>query len=170
MVIDKSIQAGDTLKLEFTATDYDSATFTPYFVLSNATSNYSVTGSGDYEITLAASVTALWVAGEYTYTVYVSDGTDRYTIERGTVKVLPDITTGNVDARTTNKKILEAIEATIQGAATVGQQQTSINGRAIVRYSPDELLKMHSQFKRLVKEEEIKAKFGTTSKKIFVRF
>lgn len=168
MVIKKPIRAGDTLKIEFTA-DHDSGTFTPYLALSNATNHYTATGSGDFEITVPFATTATWAAGSYTYSVYVSDGTEKHTIESGTVEVLPDLSAGAVDARTTNRQILDAIESTIQGHATTGQQSTSINGKSIARYTPDELLKLHKHFKRLVKEDEAKARFGSTTRKIYLR-
>lgn len=169
MVIPKQIQAGDTLTIEFTA-DYDSATFIPNVVLTNASKTYTKAGSGEFEIVLTAAETALYTPGNYAYSVFVSDGTDRYTIESGFVDVKADLTAGITDARTSNRKILEAIEASIQGAATLGQLQTTINGRSIQRYTPEQLIKLHSHFKRLCKEEDSVSKFGTGNRKIFVRF
>lgn len=168
MVI-KDIRAGDTYKISFTA-DYDSSVFTPKLILNNQHKKYEKTGSGSFEITISAAETAEFLPGEYAYSLVMFSIDERYTIESGFLNIIGDLAAGETDSRTANKKILDAIEATIQGVASLGQQQTSINGRSIVRYSPDELLKLHSHFKRLVRQDESKAKYGTGNRKIMVRF
>lgn len=171
MVISKPIQAGDTAKFEFSA-NYDGSIFTPYLVLNNRFNKYTVTGSGNnpFELNISASISSGYQSGEYAYTIYFSDGTDRFTYESGFVSVLPDLTATAIDTRTPAQKALEAIKATIQGVATTAHQQMSINGRSLSRYSIDELLKLKSDIEKDIKSEERANQFGKTGKKILVRF
>lgn len=165
----KDIRAGDTYKLSFTAA-YDSAVYTPKLLLNSATDRYEKTGSGSFDIELTAAETADFVPGEYAYSLVVFNNDERHTVKSGFLKVLPDLAREGADGRTNNQKTLAAIEATLQGVATLGQQQTNINGKSISRYSIEELIKLQDHFKRLVKQDANQERFGTGNKKIFVRF
>lgn len=169
MVITKPIQAGDTVKLEFTA-DYDSATFIPHLVLSNRFKKYSITGEGSFEFNITSAQSADFEAGNYAYSIYVTDGVNRYTVESGFVEVKPDLTAGNIDGRSISQKSLDAILATIEGVATNAQQQMTINGRAITRYSIAELISLKREIEKDVRDEQRISKFGKGGKKIMVRF
>lgn len=168
MVI-KPIRAGDTYKVAFIA-PYDSSSYEPKLILNNAVNRYEKVGSGDFLVEITAAETALFVPSEYAYSLVVFNSTERHTVHSGFVQVLPDIAAQNAQLKSNNKLILEAIEATIKGVATLGQQQTSINGKSISRYSPDELLKLHVYFRKLIKQEENALKYGSGNRKIMVRF
>lgn len=169
MVISKPIQAGDTVKFSFEA-EYDSATFTPHLVLNNRFKKYQVAGTGGFEINISASVSAEFEPGDYAYTIYFTDGTERYTFESGFVQVKPDLSAKVVDARSMSQKTLDAIQDTLHGTATHAQQQMTINGRAISRYSIAELIQLKKEIEKDVRDEQRAERFGVGGKKIMVRF
>lgn len=159
MVINKPIQAGDSLKITFTA-NYDSAIFTPKLVLSGMASKYEKVGSGSFEITLTAAETATYTPGEYVYSIILFSNDERYTHETGRVNILADTAEASGDYRSQSKKIFDAIEASMLGIATSAQLETTINGRSIKRMDAEQLIKLHGYFKAKVKEENNIAKFG----------
>lgn len=169
MVINKPIQSGDSLTIEFTAA-YDSAVYTPKLILRGITNKYEKVGTGSFTIALTASETAAFDAGEYVYSIVLFSDDDRVTIETGRVNVLVDSSDAASDYRTQNEKTLANLEAAINGIATSGQLETSINGRSIKRMGAEELIKLHSYFTRKVKEEQNKAKFGKGNRLIKVVF
>lgn len=169
MVINKPIQAGDSLTIEFTA-NFDSSVYTPKLILSGIADKYEKVGAGAFKIELSAAETALYVAGEYVYSIVLFSDDDRFTLETGRVHVLSDSDSAASDYRTQNEKTLANLEAAINGIATSGQLETSINGRSIKRMGAEELIKLHSYFTRKVKEEQNQAKFGKGNRLIKVVF
>ena len=167
MVINKPIQAGDSLKISFSAS-YDSAIFTPKIVLSGVANKYEKVGTGSFEISLTPAETALFEAGEYVYSIVVYSADDRYTIETGRVDILADSSDAAGDYRTQSEKILDNLTNAINGIATSAQLETSINGRSIKRMGAEELIRLHAYFTRKVKDEKAAAKYGRGNRLIRV--
>lgn len=69
-------------------------------------------------------------------------------LETGSVTIDPDITTQ--DPRSHAEKVLEAIEALIEGRATKDVSSYSIAGRSLTRLSPKELVEWRSFYKNEV--------------------
>lgn len=94
--------------------------------------------------------------GEYQYTKKVEDGSEVFTLASGTVKVKPDLSadTSGVDRRTFAAIALSNIEAMLKGKATKDQTSYSLNGRALSRYSVDDLQAWRAQLRSEVRDEE----------------
>ena len=109
----------------------------------------------DHRITI--DTTAL-EPGHYDYAKKVADGTEVFTLERGLLEVDPDLSadTAGVDRRSFAEITLANIEAMLQGKATKDQTSYSLNGRALSRYSPDELLAWRAQLRIEVRDERAK--------------
>lgn len=85
--------------------------------------------------------------GTYAYVIKatrISDSAVR-TVESGYVVVKADPT--SQDARSHAEKVLEAIEALIEGRATKDVSSYSIAGRSLTRMTPDELVKWRSTYR-----------------------
>ena len=81
---------------------------------------------------------------------------ERYTISTGTLTVranLPAQFTG-FDGRSHAQKVLDAIEATMEGRATKAQESIQINNRQIQYLKPEELIKWRSFYKAEVAREK----------------
>lgn len=104
------------------------------------TFNSSASGD-DHLIVLAPATTAAWDPGVYRFQAFVTDGTNRHLVESGQLEVLVDFTsqTTGHDPRSHAEKMLDAIEATLEGKASKDQMSYSVGGRSITRLSPAEL-------------------------------
>ena len=94
----------------------------------------------------------------YDYTKKVEDGSEVFTLERGYVEVRPDLSadTTGVDRRSYAVIALANIEAMLAGKATKDQTSYSLNGRALSRYSPEELSAWRASLRVEVREERAK--------------
>lgn len=114
-------------------------------------------------------------AGIYDYAKKVTDGANIETLERGTIEVLPDLSadTDGVDRRSYAETALANIEAVLKGKATSDQTSYSLNGRALSRYSPEELNAWRAQLRVEVRDERRQARRlagGKSHNNVHVRF
>lgn len=112
--------------------------------------------TSDYSITVPAVTSALWIAGEYSWSAFVTKGTERKQIDSGSMDVQPDLAqaSADFDGRSYVKKVLDALQALILGKATKDQQSYSINGRSISRLTPEELITWENHYKHLYQKEK----------------
>jgi len=88
-----------------------------------------------------------WKAGSYAVQGVVTKGSERFTVETCTTQILPDISK-LTDSSSHIKKVLDAVEATILGAASKEQESYEVAGRSLKYRSLDELLKLRELYKR----------------------
>ncbi len=131
----------------------------------------------DFKFTAAAATTAAYVAGDYQWQIVATKTTTRYTIAEGWITLLDNISVRSAlyDNRSHAKKMLDAIEATLEGKAT--NSTLSLLSYAIAGRRKDEqveiLLKMRARYKEEYESEQAMADIaaGRSSKrKILVRF
>lgn len=129
----------------------------------------------DFKFTATAAATALYAAGNYQWQVTATKTTTRYTIAEGTVVLLDNIggRSALYDNRSHAKKVLDAIEAVIEGRATKDQQQYQIAGRSLQLTPIPDLLRMRSiylsEYNSELEADRIKAGFPS-KRKILTRF
>jgi len=153
-------RAGDTWKWTRSLSDYPASTWTLYYRFKNETTGFEITASAsgdDYSVTVASSTTATVQAGDYAWVAWVVSGAEKFTIDSGTLKVLPDLRLGTatapLDTRSHARKALAAIEAVLENRATQDQESYTINGRSLTRTPVAELWKMRSRYKNEVLAE-----------------
>lgn len=176
----QTLIAGDTLSFPTSVPEYpasDGWTLTYRLVPRSSGSVITITASAvgdDYEVNEAAAVTALWGAGEYTWAGYVTKGTERYTVDQGTITVKPNPGSATTwDGRTHARKTLDAIEAVIANRATMDQEEYAINGRSLKRTPVAELIKLRSFYKAEVFREEEAERMSAglgSRRRVYVRF
>ena len=172
--------AGDTLNLLIALDNFPASegwTLTFGFRKENGSViSFASTASGiQYALTVSSTDSAQWLPGKYIGTGKVTLGSQSFTIWRGSMEVLPDLSqqVDNYDTRTSSKKCLDAINAVLEGKATRDVMQTTIAGQSIGRMSWDELLSAKSYFQDLVDGEQatLDAASGMGSKRnILIRF
>lgn len=128
----------------------------------------------DHHFAVAASSTAGYVAGWYTYTAYAEKASERYTVQRGQIQVKPASAAiaAGTDTRSHARKVLDAIEAVIEGRATVDQQEYAIGNRSLKRMEISELLKLRQVYRNEVAGEEAADRLAAglgTARKVQVR-
>ena len=113
--------------------------------------------SGDnHAVAIAAATSANYAAGLYNWTCRAEKAGEKYTLAQGTLTVNANLAAlaGANDLRGHVKKVLDALEATLEGKATLDQQSYSIAGRSISRMTPEELLKWRNQYKAEYAKEQ----------------
>lgn len=157
------LTAGDTWTWERSLSDYpagDGWVLTYALVSTSALITLTASADGDdHLIEIAATTTAGYSAGDYDWQSYVTLGTERFNVERGTVTVRPNLATATTgyDGRTAAAKALDAINAYLTtGNLEAGDVQ--IDGRA-VKYIPVlDLYKLRDKLKAEVAGEAAAAR------------
>ena len=171
---------GDTVTWTKDLSDYPASVWTlKYnFVSDDASAkNETTTAAADgdtHVITISKAESGAYTAGDYKWFSYVEDAgeTVRYSVATGSVTVHPD-QTSDTDARSHAKKVLDAINANIEGIASKEQQSYSIAGRSLSRYTPAELYEFKQQYESLYNKElqdEQIANGGGSGRTVKVRF
>ena len=164
-------------------TDYPSDTYslTYHFTRDSGgggTHHISITATAitdAYIVEVASATTASLGDGDYVWQAYITRTSDsqRFVIDTGQTKLLPDFDNDETDMRSFAKKALDSLEAVIQNRATIDQSSFSIAGRSLSRMSVDELLTLRDRFQaeynKEVKLNRIKNK-QNTGNTIGVRF
>lgn len=172
----RRITVGDTVTWDESLTDYPASAswvVTYNFTSPNArfSSGHAAVGD-DHRITI---VTTALEVGRYDYTKKVTDGGEVFTLEAGYIFVEPDLSadTTGVDRRQYAEIALENIEAMLRGKATKDQTSYSLNGRALSRYSVDELQDWRASLRVEVRQIRAKARRksgGKSHANVHVRF
>lgn len=174
--------AGDTLDFLTTVIDYPaSAGWTLSFRLVPQSAGTAYTFSAaaendDYRSTVTAATTASWAAGEYSWSSYVTKGSERYTVDSGflTIKANPATVAAGTDLRSHARKALAAVEAVIEGRASLDQEEYTINGRSLKRTPVADLIRLRSFYKSEVAREEAAERLakglGANAGRLLVRF
>lgn len=177
--VPQKLIAGDTFKFTFDATPYTSADgFSLSLKLNGpsgtpqkttAAANANTNSDTLFDVRVSPDVSANLAGGLYSYAVVVSDNTDSYTVESGTltVEARADLSV-NTDLRSHAVKVYESICAVIEGRATQDQQSYTIAGRTLIRTPLKDLIELQKYYKDLVASEQSAA--GAGPKKLFVRF
>lgn len=123
-------------------------------------------------VDLVAVDTASWDPGCYHYQAWVRLGDDAHMVESGAIDIKPNFRTqtSGYDGRTHAEKVLDALEAMIEGKATRDQQSYSVGGRSITRLTPAELVDWRSVYRREVNAQRRKTGPRKLSRSIKVGF
>lgn len=172
---------GDPEYTEIKASEGWTLTFTAV----GADGIFSITASADsddaddFKFTASATTTAEYEAGSYQWQLTADYGTGedaiRYTVAEGSVTLTDNIAGRSAlyDNRSHAKKVLDAIEAVLEGRASKDQESYSIAGRSLSRTPIPDLLRLRSIYKAEYDSElataRIKAGLGA-KRKILTRF
>ncbi|WP_316348490.1 hypothetical protein [Desulfuromonas acetoxidans] len=171
--IPSQIYAGDTLSFTRSLADYSAADgwALSYTMNGPAKVTFTTTADGSIHVALvAAATTAGWGAGTYTIVEAAVKGDERYTVGISTIEVLANPADGvSTDQRPHCKRMLDAIEATLEGTATTDQRRTRIDGDELERMDIIDLIKVRDIY--AAKWAALQRKqSGKTSRLIKARF
>lgn len=158
--------AGETLRWTKSLAEYSAADGwqLDYYFRSAAGAGFDVTASADgssWSVTVAAAATAPLAAGDVTWQAWVSKGAEKYIVDDGTAAVergLAGTPAGSaVDTRSRTKRILDAIDAMIEGKATLDQQEytvdTGAGSRSLRRIPLPDLIQLRETYAQLYSRE-----------------
>lgn len=160
-----SIFIGDTVKKQTNLDGYPPADYTLKYEIGEITLTFLDDG---INFTLSTVLTGI-TTGDYNYRAVIINKVtlEKTTLLQGRVKII------DLSYKSHARKVLDAIEATIEGTATQSQSEMTINGRSIKYFAPEQLLQLRRTYKREVANEEASDRImvGLGSKnKILVRF
>lgn len=169
------IRAGVTFIANVTLTAYPASTWTMTLIMRGPEAiDLSAVADGNTHVLRAdAATTAAWQPGTYQVSLRVSDGTDVIEADTGSVVIMPDLAGVGAghDGRSHIQKVLEAIEAVIEGRATRDQESYKINNRELVRTPIEQLLKLRQTYREEARRERA-AERGQSllGRRVLVRF
>ena len=174
----QNFTAGDTVKWSKTLPSYSAADgWALSYTFINATGKFTASGTANgaaFDVTISASTTAAIAAGEYYFEGYVTKAAERFRVDYGMVTVAQNITaSATYDARSHARKTLEAIEAVIEGRATVDQMEYTIGNRSLKRMPIADLIVFSDKYRAMVNAEDNAAAIAAgrgTKNRILVRF
>lgn len=113
----------------------------------------------DHLVSVAAATTAAWQPGRYAWQASVARGAERHTIGTGYLEVLPDFAAqaGGHDGRSHARRVLEAVEAVIEGRASQAHAEYAIAGRQLKFIPIPELLALRDRYRAEVRAQDVAA-------------
>lgn len=173
--IPDSFTAGTTLAITVALTAYPAPEWSATLIIRGAQS-IDLDSQPDEKLhafSAAPETTSAWVAGAYWYSLRVTSGTEVHEIETGTLNVAPDMADlpEGYDGRSHAVKVLEAIEAVIEGRASKDQDSYRINNRELRRTPISQLLKLRDVYRQEVRRARA-ARRGrdTLGRQVLARF
>lgn len=175
------IVAGTSLQFTRDLPDYPASTWTLTYALVKSGQRITFSGAdnGDdrHLLDVAPATTAAWAAGTYAYQAILSDGTDRITVESGTLQIVPDFAaqSSGYDGRSHARKVLDAIEAVLEGRASESDLQVQFRAadghqRMIQKCTHEELLAFRSRYQAEAAREAAANRGETARRRLRVRF
>lgn len=158
----KIFTAGDTLSFRKILSDYRPADgWALSYVLVSASAQISVSGSdngdGSHLISVDAATTGSWAAGDYRWQAYVTKGSDRHTVGRGSITVRANFSaeTSGHDGRSEWQQILDSLESGYKdmAAGVVTVVRVGLNGRETQYRSLEELIAAINHAQQIVAQE-----------------
>ena len=155
----EKLTAGVTWKWKKTLSDYPASEWalTYYLRKDGATAtSFSATADGDtHLVTIAAATTAAYASGIYDFVGWVIKGTEKYEVFNSMIEVLPNPTnTSAYDPRSHARRVMELLEAAMEGRVPNGMESYSIGGRSINKIPLSQLRELWEKYKQDVVMEE----------------
>lgn len=176
----ETFSAGDSLSWKKSLADFvpaDGYSLTYCFRGLNLTSlDVTSTASGaTHLVTIATDASASLIPGEYTVAGYAVKSGERVEIYRGTVAVTQNIFTieAGKDTRTQARRILDNVEAVIEGRASSSILGSTVDGTRLDRIPMVDLIMLRDKYKQLVLSEQQLEKIRSgraASNSVFTRF
>lgn len=166
---------GEWLDIQLSFIDYPSSQYTLSYIFVGDTSQHEIVCTQNADNTFQLESEVVGDPGEYKFQAVATDSlSHKFYVDSGSVTYeinYATLTTGQ-DNRSHVKKVLDALEAMIEGKATSDQIYYMIEGRALSRIPPDQLMMWYEKYKHMY-EQELKLerrKRGKSTGKIYVEF
>ncbi len=123
-------------------------------------------------IEISTTSSAVFLPGEYRYQLHVSNGDERYLVETGPLAIVADFAaiSDSYDARSHVKKVLDALEASIEGRASKTQVLQTLAGVQIQHMGLDQQIKLRGVYAAKYEQEQIAAGTKRANRIIRPRF
>lgn len=115
-------------------------------------------------VEVTSEVSGNYTAGTYRWQAHVSAGSERYKVGEGSIEISKDFASypHGFDVRSHVKKVLDALEAAIEGRASKTQIQQSVGGVQIQHMTLSEQVELRDRY-AIKYRKEVAAVNGRTS-------
>lgn len=154
------ITAGDYIQWQKSINNYPaSQDWTLSYALLNAAAKYAITAApqgDDYLVTITGATSAAYGAGVYQWQSYVTNGSQRITVNNGEMIINPNFAAqSSLETRSPAKQTLDALEAEIYARATGGMTQEYTIGNRSLKKSPiTELIVLRDKYRSIYLSEQ----------------
>lgn len=171
-----SLRAGDTWQWRREdLSDFPASAWTLKYYFRKATAYFDITASADgdnFAVSVAKATTANYPDGDYDWLAVVESATERHEVDRGRLKVLPNLATAAAfDARSFARTMLDAVEAALTSKASTQQLdlvQAALADRSM-QYDTAALMTLRGQLLSEVRREDA-VRDGYSTTRIVARF
>lgn len=161
-IIPSTISAGATLDIPVTLTAYPAPAWSLLLVLRGPQQIdlQSVEDGTAHKIGTAAAITSAWAPGKYWWQLRALNGAEVAIVDEGQMTIAPDLALidNPHDGRSHAERVLQAIEAVIEGRASMDQESYTINNRSLSRTPIADLMALRSKYQAEVTRERRVAK------------
>ncbi|KXZ66785.1 MAG: hypothetical protein E7D55_02475 [Acinetobacter junii] len=159
----KQITAGVTFNFKVNLTAYPASSGWSLVAYLRGESAIDISSQADgnqHIFNITAETTKAYTAGHYGYSlraIHESGAVDE--LESGVVEIKADLASisGATDLRSHAQKTLAALEAVIEGRASLDQERYRINNRELYRTPMETLIKLRNHYRAEVSRERAKA-------------
>lgn len=154
---------GELVEWTRSLSDFPASAWTLIYTFRSPTHNFTVTATADGDTHAAAITAAASIdvpAGEYTWQAVANDGAlDFKAVDSGLLTVEKDLASADdgFETRTFARRMLDAIEARMEGTADRDDITYSTEGLSVSRYSPEQLEERQRHYRAIVVQEEREA-------------
>lgn len=135
----------------------------------SATIEASVDGL-ELTVALSSAESSEITAGQYKWFLIAMRGSDRLTLDEGYLTVNADPTAlTELDVSTHSERVLQAIEARIEGRILSDHENYSIDGRSLSRIPIDQLYQLRRRYQWSVHNEQVRRGTKKTLKRVIHR-
>ncbi|AZB63871.1 hypothetical protein EBL87_09030 [Cereibacter sphaeroides] len=157
-LIPSTLRAGETITIPVTLTALPPPDWSLTLILRgpDQIDLVSAPDGAAHTFSAAAAITSEWAAGKYWWSLRATMGTTVVIVEEGQLVVLGDLAlvAGPHDGSSHAERVLRAIEAVIEGRASIDQQKYTIAGRELWRTPVADLLLLRSRYRDEVRREQ----------------
>lgn len=174
--IPKRLTVGESVSWKWSDTDFPATSWTLTYTLINAGKQLQITATADgsdHLVEVTAGVSANYLPGDYEWQAHVDDGADeRYQVGSGVITIDNDFAANayGVDNRSHVKKVLDALEASIEGRASKTQVQQTVGGVQIAHISLEDQIRLRDKYHAKYQRELVRQGKATSKRTIKVRF
>lgn len=157
VMIPDRITAGASLSIAVTLTAYPAPDWALSLVMRGPTGIdlIAVPSGAQHRFTAEATTTAGWLPGRYWWQLRATRDGEVVQVDEGDLEVAPDLATisGEYDGRGHVERVLRAIEAVIEGRASIDQASYQINNRSLSRTPIPDLLLLRDKYRAELRRE-----------------
>lgn len=168
MAIPLFLTSGASVSFTAATPAYDAADgYSGLLELVNAAGKISLTSASSdgttHTFTASMSTSAGWAAGRYAWQLSAVKSGEKWPLERGEIEIRADLAAASaLDARSHLRKVLDAVEASIERRATKDQQDTKVTAGdggtiELKRLPLVDLLKLRGQYQAELRQAEAAA-------------